>query len=75
MKPGVNIPAMYSNASDVMGLTSMWGIPTDTTAALFGGPDFVTRALAAKPALPPVTAAILRRLQKAFDAGEKCFPQ
>lgn len=76
MIPAINIP-MSNNLTDEekMWKTSMWGVPTDITSAMFGGPDFTTRALANKVALPPTTPAILRRLQKAFDAGEACFPK
>ena len=75
MIPAVNIPAQGGTAFEIMGATSMWGVPTDITAGMLGGQDFVTRALTAKPPMPPVTTALLRRLQRAFDNGEACFPK
>ncbi|WIA38506.1 hypothetical protein OEZ86_001828 [Tetradesmus obliquus] len=45
MKPAVNIPESETNATVVMQLTGMWGLPTDNTAAMFGGPQFVQERL------------------------------
>jgi hypothetical protein len=75
MAPIINAAAQHTDDAALMGFTSMWGVPTDNGAAMFGGQDFVTRGLAAGLALPPVTASVLRRLQKGLDAGEACFPK
>jgi hypothetical protein len=54
--------------------TSAWGSPTDITSAMFGGPQFVTDALARRAGLPSTPYSELVRLQKAIDAGDKCCP-
>lgn len=80
MIPTVNIPAIatannFTNVTEIMWQTSMYGIPNDISSGMFGGPDYVTRALKKTAALPPATVAHLTRIQKAFDAGEACFPK
>lgn len=71
MIPGVNIPEEETNATVVLEQTGLWGVPTDITGAMFGGPQFVKEARGPL-ALPPLTVSIMQRLQNLFDQGEKC---
>lgn len=73
MKPAVNIPESETNATVVMQLTGMWGLPTDNTAAMFGGPQFAQEARGPL-AIPAPTLRDLMRLQSLFDRAEdpKC---
>jgi hypothetical protein len=75
MIPAINVPATGTNSTEVMGVTSMWGSPTDITNGMLGGNNFAARAAGKKSALPPATLAQLERIQAAFEAGEACFPK
>jgi hypothetical protein len=41
---------------------------------MFGGPDYVTRALEHKSGLPGTTRKDMKLLQKLIEEGEACFP-
>jgi hypothetical protein len=71
MKPGVNIPESETNATVILQETGLWGIPTDTTGAMFGlkGPQFVADARG-PIAIPAPTIRDLMRLQSMFDRAE-----
>lgn len=71
MQAGVNIPESVNDTQAVLEQTGLWGVPTDTTAAMFGGPQFVTDARG-PIAIKPVSWEDMERLQDYPDRGEKC---
>lgn len=75
MEPSINIPQMSKNATQVLWESALWSSPTDITSVMFGGPDYLTRALERDSNLPSVTLGQMRRLQDRFDRGEDCFPK
>ncbi|GBF93074.1 hypothetical protein Rsub_05685 [Raphidocelis subcapitata] len=74
MEQTINIPQSSSDPIDVLGRTSVWGTPFDLTNGMFGGDDYITRALAHKSGLPATTKKDMKLLQKIIEAGEACFP-
>jgi hypothetical protein len=69
MKVGVNIPESEPNPVTTLEKTGLWGVPTDNTAAMFGGPQFVANARGPL-AIPVPTVKDLQRLQSLFDRAE-----
>lgn len=74
MEETINIPQMNDNLTEVLGQTAVWGTPFDLTNGMFGGPDYVTRALEHKSGLPGTTRKDMKLLQKLIEEGEACFP-
>ncbi|GBF93073.1 hypothetical protein Rsub_05684 [Raphidocelis subcapitata] len=74
MEQSINTAESSSDPLYVLGGTAIWGVPTDLTSGMFGGPDFTNRALAHKSGLPATTKKDMKMLQKAIEAGEACFP-
>jgi hypothetical protein len=69
MKVGVNFPEAEQNATVALQVSGLWGVPTDNTAMMFGGPEFVDNARGPLAMSGP-TLSDLRRLQSLFDRAE-----
>ena len=66
----VDSPEAEADPTKALEQTGLWGVPTDPSGAMFGGYDFVQKGRA-PVALPPVTRAVMERLQDLFDRGEQ----